>query len=477
VGGKGRGLLEDFFKHSNLIMKAERAAYPFWRGGSLALSGWGWATDINDAQERDGDWWEKKLEQIRIEEMSEAYWVNKKREFERNGTLESKLALATLNENLRLGSGRLNFTESITGIFDSFDPAKKYDDLKNYTIAEGLASGDFNIGQPIVLSDETKAEIDRTKEPLGRTLARVGFGVLGEAITAVKLAASARTGRIDMLASAALTTGGYEVGKQVGGNLWDLPGGIADIANTVVPPFMYIMKKGWEHWFGPIDPAGASYEDLVKQNKQDYGIPSTLSRAFFDSEILMEAEKEGMQDKMLSAKRMIIPEFMWRPEGIGQFQSASELFSLMGMEPRWVKDYKEMLPGGMGYREWSKVMPKLWNPGKGGTGSTMVGGKSTEPVARAFGGSIGKNMPYLVGERGPELMIPDSSGYMLPNTGLQALQAPGDLRMAGGGATINASVTINNPVVSDAADIDKLAEKVSSAQVRTLRAAGFMRPS
>jgi hypothetical protein len=49
--------------------------------------------------------------------------------------------------------------------------------------------------------------------------------------------------------------------------------------------------------------------------------------------------------------------------------------------------------------------------------------------------------------------------------------------MAGGGATINASVTINNPVVSDAADIDKLAEKVSSAQVRTLRAAGFMRPS
>ena len=96
---------------------------------------------------------------------------------------------------------------------------------------------------------------------------------------------------------------------------------------------------------------------------------------------------------------------------------------------------------------------------------------------RAFGGSIGKNMPYLVGERGPELMIPDSSGYMLPNTGLRALQAPGDLRMAGGGATINASVTINNPVVSDAADIDKLAEKVSSAQVRTLRAAGFMRPS
>jgi hypothetical protein len=74
-------------------------------------------------------------------------------------------------------------------------------------------------------------------------------------------------------------------------------------------------------------------------------------------------------------------------------------------------------------------------------------------------------------------MIPSNSGYMLPNTGLKALQAPGDLRAAGGAATINASVIINNPVVSDAANIDKLAEKVSAAQVRTLRAAGFMRPS
>jgi tape measure domain-containing protein len=133
------------------------------------------------------------------------------------------------------------------------------------------------------------------------------------------------------------------------------------------------------------------------------------------------------------------------------------------------------------------IYTNIINPAAASKPNVMVGGGKygvynpgpNMPFApgRAFGGSIGKNMPYLVGERGPELMIPDSSGYMLPNTGLRALQAPGDLRMAGGGATINASVTINNPVVSDAADIDKLAEKVSSAQVRTLRAAGFMRPS
>jgi hypothetical protein len=128
----------------------------------------------------------------------------------------------------------------------------------------------------------------------------------------------------------------------------------------------------------------------------------------------------------------------------------------------WIKVYDELKA--------YEVMPADWRPfSKYPT--------KFSPMARAFGGSIGQNMPYLVGERGPELMIPDSSGYMLPNTGLRALQAPGDLRAAGGAATINASVTINNPVVSDAADIDKLAEKVSKAQVRTLRAAGFTRPS
>jgi hypothetical protein len=127
----------------------------------------------------------------------------------------------------------------------------------------------------------------------------------------------------------------------------------------------------------------------------------------------------------------------------------------------WIRVYDELKA--------YEVMPADWRP------TSKYPGKFS-PTARAAGGSITPYMPYLVGERGPELMIPSNSGYMLPNTGLKALQAPGDLRAAGGAATINASVTINNPVVSDAADIDKLAEKISAAQVRTLRAAGFQRP-
>lgn len=38
--------------------------------------------------------------------------------------------------------------------------------------------------------------------------------------------------------------------------------------------------------------------------------------------------------------------------------------------------------------------------------------------ARANGGSVGKNQPYMVGERGPELFIPGGSGTIIPNRNL-----------------------------------------------------------
>jgi hypothetical protein len=174
--------------------------------------------------------------------------------------------------------------------------------------------------------------------------------------------------------------------------------------------------------------------------------------------------------------------------GVGMIGSLlGEFLGSMALAPIGMPWLGGFVGGMLGGALADAIYTNIINPAAASKPNVMVGGGKygvynpgpNMPFApgRAFGGSIGKNMPYLVGERGPELMIPDSSGYMLPNTGLRALQAPGDLRMAGGGATINASVTINNPVVSDAADIDKLAEKVSSAQVRTLRAAGFMRPS
>ena len=56
----------------------------------------------------------------------------------------------------------------------------------------------------------------------------------------------------------------------------------------------------------------------------------------------------------------------------------------------------------------------------------------TTGTAKAMGGPVMAGQPYLIGERGPELMVPKQSGTIIPNNGL------------GGGATvINAPSTSN----------------------------------
>jgi tape measure domain-containing protein len=93
----------------------------------------------------------------------------------------------------------------------------------------------------------------------------------------------------------------------------------------------------------------------------------------------------------------------------------------------------------------------------------------------AAGGSYRQNRAFLVGENGPEIMVPGGlGGSIIPN---HKLRGPGNIGSMASGQSVNASVIINNPTVSNSADIDKLAAKVSEAQTRALRAAGYVRPS
>ena len=69
---------------------------------------------------------------------------------------------------------------------------------------------------------------------------------------------------------------------------------------------------------------------------------------------------------------------------------------------------------------------------------------SGAPVgARAAGGPVTGGLPYLVGERGPELFVPGASGSIVPNGALSALPS------AGGGTTIIVPVTVQGSVVSE----------------------------
>lgn len=51
---------------------------------------------------------------------------------------------------------------------------------------------------------------------------------------------------------------------------------------------------------------------------------------------------------------------------------------------------------------------------------TVAGGGAVAPKYRAVGGPVKMSDPYIVGERGPELFIPQSSGRIVPNDQLQS---------------------------------------------------------
>src|SRR5690606_16250828 len=54
------------------------------------------------------------------------------------------------------------------------------------------------------------------------------------------------------------------------------------------------------------------------------------------------------------------------------------------------------------------------------------GAKSISNIkARAIGGPVSAGQPYLVGERGPELMVPNAPGTIIPNQMLAHGTGPG----------------------------------------------------
>jgi len=69
-----------------------------------------------------------------------------------------------------------------------------------------------------------------------------------------------------------------------------------------------------------------------------------------------------------------------------------------------------------------------------GMGDVMGGGDAAGPEARALGGPVSAGVPYVVGERGEELFVPDSNGRIIPaNQTAQIMKGGG----AGGAITIN----------------------------------------
>lgn len=76
----------------------------------------------------------------------------------------------------------------------------------------------------------------------------------------------------------------------------------------------------------------------------------------------------------------------------------------------------------------------LWGSTGGGG---LLGGLFSGIFGKANGGPVSRKTPYMVGERGPEIFVPNSSGKIISNN-----------RIGGGGATVNVTVNATESNVS-----------------------------
>lgn len=100
-------------------------------------------------------------------------------------------------------------------------------------------------------------------------------------------------------------------------------------------------------------------------------------------------------------------------------------------------------------------LASLFGMGGGGQFSYGAGGYTGMGPFMAKGGPVSANSPYIVGEKGPELFMPGSSGSIVPNN-----------RLGGGsdGVTINQTINISTGVQQTVrAEIQQLLPQISNA--------------
>ncbi len=109
--------------------------------------------------------------------------------------------------------------------------------------------------------------------------------------------------------------------------------------------------------------------------------------------------------------------------------------------------------------------------------SVSINYSANDPYAeregRARGGPVKKGKPYTVGEQGPEMFVPYTSGYIVPNSGPYV--APGQRSAEGAASTFNVNnpgITINS--VSGAAIAQQIARGQANVVRRARARASFM---
>lgn len=101
------------------------------------------------------------------------------------------------------------------------------------------------------------------------------------------------------------------------------------------------------------------------------------------------------------------------------FENVRKTLEDLAIKTAVINPISDLLFGGSSAKlsDADKVSDIIPTKGKGGLLGDLTNGIADLFGARAFGGPVGAGQPFLVGERGPELFIPQTAGRINPEVG------------------------------------------------------------
>ena len=203
---------------------------------------------------------------------------------------------------------------------------------------------------------------------------------------------------------------------------------------------MASLKARIEALYGPMnalkEPSQA-YTDILNKMKTDGMDPAKLAAGKYSEQLQALAATLSPDDPLRKNIEATV----------------IELF-LLGLQKPSVTVQVETTEAQRKVRELLNLVNDLTGEYGQGLGFKKVPGK-------AVGGPVTAGSPYIVGERGPELFMPSSSGTIIPNNALASAASSGSALMTAGGTTINVAIEVG--ATSDKASVGKAVVEAISA--------------
>jgi hypothetical protein len=174
--------------------------------------------------------------------------------------------------------------------------------------------------------------------------------------------------------------------------------------------------------------------DKVKETKKETdGLTESVkacSGAIVDLDEIFEPATTGLKDYAEQARRVKQNLRTAALNGVKSFEDA--LVGVIDGTMKAKDAFKKMAQSIISDLIRMQVQRSITGPISSALNALLPQGES---VAKAMGGHVAANRPYIVGERGPELMIPGASGTIIPNN-----------KMGGNGTVVNQTINVSTGV-------------------------------